>query len=297
MAKVFLIEACRNSFDSGNLLARGSVRRTEIKRDKGPKEKENDMKKKLTALLLALSLTLTLTACGGDTQVPAEDTIGAETGETVSGDADLAEPDDGEADDAQDDTQTSEDETGAETEKEPVQPESTSKPVEKPAETKPAETTPTQKPQENAKPETEQPTAKSVDLSAFYQSLLDTYGAEFPADANVSDNAELLDSFYPGLSGVATRQVVIYQPMMSSVVCEIVLVEVENAADVQTVKDICQARIDYQVGDGTRPGGAWYPESMEGWENDSRIVSNGNYVMLIAYSGCDAVVSAFNGLF
>lgn len=267
----------------------------EIKRDKGPKEKENDMKKKLTALLLALSLTLTLTACGGDAQEPAEDTIGAETGETVSGGAELTEPDDGEADDAQDDAQTAEDK--AEAEQEPVQPDSTPKPAETPTETKPAETKPIQKPQENAKPETEQPAAKSVDLSAFYQSLVNSYGAEFPADANVSDNAELVDSFYPGLSAVNTKQVVIYQPMMSSVVCEIVLVEVENAADVQTVKDICQARIDYQVGDGTRPGGAWYPESMEGWENDSRIVSNGNYVMLIAYSDCDAVVSAFNGLF
>lgn len=248
------------------------------------------MKKKLTALLLALSLTLTLTACGGDAQEPAEDTIGAETGETVSGGADLTEPDDGETDD----TQTPEDE--AEPEQEPA--ESVSKPAEtKPAETKPAETKPVQKPQENAKPETEQPAVRSVDLSAFYQSLLDTYGEEFPANASVGDNAELVDSFYPGLSAVSTKQMVIYQPMMSAVVCEIVLVEVENAADVQTVKDICQARIDYQVGDGTRPGGAWYPESMEGWENDSRIISNGNYVMLIAYSDCDAVVSAFNGLF
>lgn len=265
-----------------------------------PEKKENDMKKKLIALLLALSLTLTLTACGGDSQEPAEDTIGAETGETVSGDADLAEPDDREADSEQEEPQVPEDE--AEPEKEPAQSESVTKPAEtKPAETKPAakpaETKPTQKPQENAKPEVEQPAAKSVDLSAFYQSLLNTYGEEFPANASVGDNAELVDSFYPGLSAVSTKQMVIYQPMMSAVVCEIVLVEVENAADVQTVKDICQARIDYQVGDGTRPGGAWYPESMEGWENDSRIVSNGNYVMLIAYSNCDAVVSTFNALF
>lgn len=253
------------------------------------------MKKKLTALLLALSLTLTLAACGGDAQEPAEDTIGAETGETVSGDVDLAEPDDGETDDAQDDTQTSEDE--AESEQEPAQSESVTKPAEtKPAETKPAakpvETKPAQKPQENAKPEAEQPTVQSVDLSAFYQSLVNSYGAEFPADANVSDNAELVDSFYPGLSAVNTKQVVIYQPMMSAVVCEIALAEVSSSADVDAVKAIFQSRIDTQVN-----GGAWYPDSIAGWQNNSRIVSHGNYVMMIAWMYCDDAVSAFNALF
>ena len=58
------------------------------------------------------------------------------------------------------------------------------------------------------------------------------------------------------------------------------------------VKAIFQARIDAQV-----DGGAWYPETIEGWKNNSRIVVNGNCVMMIAYSECDAVVEAFNGLF
>jgi len=35
----------------------------------------------------------------------------------------------------------------------------------------------------------------------------------------------------------------------------------------------------------------------EGWKANSRIVTNGNCVMMIAYSECDAVVDAFNGLF
>ena len=78
---------------------------------------------------------------------------------------------------------------------------------------------------------------------------------------------------------------------------EIALVEVESADDVQAVKDIFQARIDYQVGDETNPGGAWYPASIEGWKNNSRIVSNGNYVMLVAADGADDIVSAFNALF
>ena len=66
----------------------------------------------------------------------------------------------------------------------------------------------------------------------------------------------------------------------------------------QKVKDIFQARIDYQVGDEKTPGGAWYPESIEGWKNGSRIVSNGNFVMLVALStGADDVVASFNALF
>ena len=74
--------------------------------------------------------------------------------------------------------------------------------------------------------------------------------------------------------------------------------EVENAADVQAVKDIFQARIQDQVGDDQNPGGAWYPESIEGWKNGSRIVSNGNYVMMVALAeGADRVVSSFQALF
>lgn len=89
----------------------------------------------------------------------------------------------------------------------------------------------------------------------------------------------------------------VYYAAISASVGEIALVEVESADDVQAVKDIFQARIDYQVGDETNPGGAWYPASIEGWKNNSRIVSNGNYVMLVAADGADDIVSAFNALF
>ena len=138
----------------------------------------------------------------------------------------------------------------------------------------------------------QKPTAGGVDLNAFYTSLVDTYGENFPANMNLCEMQEMLDSFYPGLSALSTKQMMIYQPMMGAVVCEIALVEVEDASDVETVKTIFQSRVDAQI-----DGGAWYPESIEGWEKNSRIVVNGNYVMMIAYSECDAVVSAFNGLF
>ena len=130
-----------------------------------------------------------------------------------------------------------------------------------------------------------------VDLTAFYENLAKEYGEEFPANANIVEFGMLAD-LYPGLDAISTEQLLVFQPMMGAVVCEIALVEVTDAADVAAVKDILQARIDTQV-----DGGAWYPESIEGWEKNSRIVENGNYVMMIAWSYCDEAVEAFNALF
>lgn len=136
--------------------------------------------------------------------------------------------------------------------------------------------------------------SETVDLQAFYESLLvtDPESADyFNPDTPVSDEA------YPGLADIATKQKVIYQPVMGAVACEIALVEVENADDVQKVKDIFQARIDAQVGTDDEPGGAWYPETIEGWKNNSRIVSNGSYVMMIVWEKADQFVDEFNALF
>lgn len=137
--------------------------------------------------------------------------------------------------------------------------------------------------------------APHVDLAAFYETLGEG-DEEWPA--MMEAEGEVLDSFYPGLSDIAANQCVVYTAMISATVGEIALMEVQNADDVQKVKDIFQARIDYQVGDENNPGGAWYPDTIEGWKSGSRIVSNGNYVMLAAtYEKSDDIVSAFNGLF
>ena len=136
---------------------------------------------------------------------------------------------------------------------------------------------------------------KSADLAAFYEETM-TALVEEKGQENVpmmmALEGEMLDAFYPGLSEVATKQCIAYAPAMSAVAAEVVLVEVENAEDVEKVQEILQARIDAQIA-----GGAWYPETIEGWKNNSRIAVSGNCVMMIAYSECDAVVDAFNGLF
>lgn len=131
-----------------------------------------------------------------------------------------------------------------------------------------------------------------LDLQAFYQTVCDKY-QNFNATMPVE--GDYLTNYYPGLSAVDTKQQVIYTTMISAVVCEIAMVEVKNAADVQKVKDIFQARIDYQVGTDDAPGGAWYPASIEGWKTGSRIVTNGNYVLMVAFpDGADQIAADFN---
>ena len=237
------------------------------------------MNKRLIALLLAMSLMLTLVACGSKNEETTEDEPAVEEEAPLPEEEDVvieSEVVDPEADVPAESVEEEQAPVEMPTvDTEVVEPEEEVKPEEAPVVT----------------PEVEVPAA-GTDLNAFYLSLMDTYGENFPATMNVCESIEMLDTFYPGLSAIDTKQMMVYQPMMGAVVCEIALVEVSNSADVETVKGILEGRITAQV-----DGGAWYPESIEGWKSNSRIVTNGNCLMMIAYSECDAVVDAFNGLF
>ena len=296
------------------------------------------MKKNVLALFLAVMMVLSLAACGSKEETPAE-TPDVETEEVAP---EVADPDVGVPAEPTEEPDVPAVMPEVDVEEGEVEMPTVTPEVEAPAEKPEEQPAPEQKPAETP---AEKPAAgQSVDLNAFYVSLtekygenfpanmnvcemqemldgffpglsaigtkqlmvyqpmmgavvceialVETYGENFPANMNLCDMQEMLDTYYPQLSGIDTKQMMIYQPMMGAVVCEIALVEVTNAADVETVKTILQGRIDEQVN-----GGAWYPESIEGWKNNSRIAVNGNYVMMIAYSECDAVVDAFNGLF
>lgn len=126
----------------------------------------------------------------------------------------------------------------------------------------------------------------TADLAAFYEGLVND---EFPMMMEMTD--DLLGGFYPGLTEIERKQTVVYGAAMSAVACEIAMVEVADAGDVDAVKDIFQARIDSQVA-----GGAWYPETIEQWTK-AEIVVRGNIVCLfVAPEGAKALVEAFNGL-
>ena len=161
---------------------------------------------------------------------------------------------------------------------------------------------------------------KQVDLAAFYLTLTEKYQVpQTPEQAypdELADDDEMWEygpdtreerlqnleerrrdlrdvglAFYPGLSDIAAEQCLTYVSEISFSASEAVLVQVSNAADVDAVKSILQARIDAQAAD------TWYPLAAEAWQNYSRIVSNGSYIMLIVGEDCDAVVDEFNALF
>ena len=99
---------------------------------------------------------------------------------------------------------------------------------------------------------------------------------------------EMLDAAYEGLSAIETKQLVVYAPAISAVAMEFAFAEVADAADVETVQNIFQARIDAQV-----DGGAWYPATIEQWEKNSEIVTIDNYVCLFVCSDKDVLIEAF----
>ena len=134
----------------------------------------------------------------------------------------------------------------------------------------------------------ETPAPAQVDLSAFYA----TVSGQYEFGMITLADAELAANVYPGLFDIATEQCLPYINMMTMNTSEIVLVQVTNSSDVDKVKAILQSRIDAQV-----EGGAWYPSAIDAWQNNSRIVSNGNYIMMVVHESCDSIVSDFNALF
>lgn len=132
--------------------------------------------------------------------------------------------------------------------------------------------------------------ALTIDLNAFYTEM---FNSVFPDPNNAPSMSEVtgdyLEQTYPGLSDVDTVQCVIYAPMITAVAYEVALVEVANADDAAKVQEIFQARIDTQI-----EGGAFYPATVEAWQNQSEIVTRGSYVALFVGAEKDQMVEAFN---
>ena len=109
---------------------------------------------------------------------------------------------------------------------------------------------------------------------------------------DMSQDTATLESIFPGLEDYELKQSVFQMAMISAVAYEIDLVECANESDVEAVKGIFQSRIDSQI-----ESGAFYPATVEAWQNAELIV-NGNVVALIVAGEDQAqVVEAFNDLF
>ncbi len=142
---------------------------------------------------------------------------------------------------------------------------------------------------------------KQVDLSAFAGALKENY--EFAAylmelDPEAEEYArESIEQYLPGLLELDLEQRVIYMSMMRLNNGEFSMVQTKSPQDAETVKELFQNRVDYMVGDGESPGGAWYPAATELWANSSRVEVHGNYVLMVVAEECDQIVSEFNALF
>lgn len=135
---------------------------------------------------------------------------------------------------------------------------------------------------------TSTPSTDKVDLADFYSTVTSSY--EMPG-MTLADS-QLMDQYFAGLSDVATEQSQVYVNQLTMNMGELALVQVKDKKDVDTVKAIFQARIDSMA-----QGGAWYPQCVELWTNNAQVVSNGNYIMMVASEDCDAIVKDFNALF
>ncbi len=143
-------------------------------------------------------------------------------------------------------------------------------------------------PEEPEVPVDTPPADSGVDLAAFYETITGQY--EF--GRLQAFEGDLLANYYPGLENISTNQLLVMGVMMTFNNGEFCLAEVSDSGDVETVKGIFQARIQYMI-----DGGAWYPGPTAQWTSNSRVVSNGNYVMMVVHENCEEIVEAFQALF
>ncbi len=136
-------------------------------------------------------------------------------------------------------------------------------------------------------PETEAPSADGVDLSAFFNTIASSYELASLMDMD----STLLDNYYPGLTGIAAKQLIAKMPMITASANEIVLVECDSESDAAAVKAIFEARKQSQM-----DGGAWYPETIEQW-GKAEICVHGPYVMLVCHQNAAEIAASFNALF
>ena len=137
-------------------------------------------------------------------------------------------------------------------------------------------------PDSGTEPNTEAPTAPAADpstsLSDFYATLQGKYTG---LSGMMVLDGQLLDSYYPGLSGIAAvKEILICESAISINNKAVGLVRLSDDAsmnDVLQVQGILQSRITAQA-----EGGAFYPDACDTWESGV-ITSVSNCVGMFVY--------------
>lgn len=111
----------------------------------------------------------------------------------------------------------------------------------------------------------EQPagTDNSASLSGFFSTLQGKYEG---LGMMMALDSQLLENYYPGLTGVAAvEEVLVYESASTVANMAVGLVKLSDSAtteDILAVQSVFQSRITAQA-----EGGAWYPASCETWGN------------------------------
>ena len=133
-------------------------------------------------------------------------------------------------------------------------------------------------------------TESDVDLEAFLGSILNNENYAFPGMDELS--TDWITNLFPGLTSIPVVQRVVYIPSASATAAALALVQVENSDHVEAVKSALQAHVDLQMARQAN-----YIAVVEAYQNNTRIVSRDNYIMLVVHSECDDIVADFNALF
>lgn len=112
-------------------------------------------------------------------------------------------------------------------------------------------------------------------MEAGMKALEESCGDDMPAlwpEESVDGVAYL----YPGIADVELKQFACYSAVIASAPSEVIMVEVADAKDVDTVKEIFQARIDGAASD------TGYAEEAAQWERNAKVTVSGNFVFMCA---------------
>lgn len=144
----------------------------------------------------------------------------------------------------------------------------------KPAPTEPAPTEPT--------------SSRDLQMLYLYQSGITAMGADAPVLFPVSDISEL-SPLFPGLEEISFRQVSGGLSPVTGAPDEVVLLEVENSADVQKVVDILQKAVD----EGAVESEGTDEAITAAWKDNASITTDGNYICLAVFMNGVSIPAKF----
>ena len=92
--------------------------------------------------------------------------------------------------------------------------------------------------------------AQVPDLTKYYEDYMASLGeGNAPMMMDLTEDEGLMGTYYPGLTDVETKQLVVRMPAITGQAFEFALAEAADADGAKTIADIFQARIDSQLSD------------------------------------------------